>query len=166
MFCTFHRLGFIIPNVKSKVMRRVLQKVKLELTHRPVCLPSSRQWWHPLQVCTSFSTTGCLLQYITITICHLHQPLTATSHRPSRLTEQNALTQSLKDLPNTSLGPSRPLDFSFSSLSSSYSAFSPQSSPLLAPPRPRPTPCPSNAVTASLTQNTRTILKTTWLASN
>lgn len=65
-------------------------------------------------------------------VCHLHQPLTATLHHPSRLTEQNALTQSLKDLSNTSLGPSRPLDFSYPSLLHS-SAFSPTSLP---PPRP------------------------------
>lgn len=62
-------------------------------------------------------------------------PLTATPHRPSRLTEQNALTQSLKDLSNTSLRPSHPLDFSYSSPSSTRPCFpqliSPSSSPLL-----------------------------------
>lgn len=159
--CIVHYIGSvsILPNVKSKVMRRVLQKVKLE--------PLTDQF-----VYLSKDNDGIPSTYVPLPVykmsppVHHHHdlspspPLTATPHRPSRLTEQYALTQTLKDLSNTSLGPSRPLDFSYSCPPPLVRALPNLSLPPPRPPRPRPAPRPSNTGTAPLSQTTPTVSMT------
>lgn len=99
----------------------------------------------------------CLLQYFTITTRHLHQSLTTTPHRPSRLTKQNASTQTLKYLSNTSVGRSRPFGLLIVFLFLLLFRFLLSLLSILAPPCFRPTLRPPNTVTASLTQNTRSL---------